>query len=273
MIASLRKANSLSFTSHLQWERQDGSWKGECTYRAWLKKPNYFRIETEVPSKEKDAAPEKGGILIGDGDTEWTYWPRGRLKYPFDDAEVFEKTRLTSYMKKPTPLAQHSIFHDMRHLVSGMSWPVLDLSTFHGYTDVLQPYLDGVKGLDAEKVGTEDCDKIEVSFMKGETRWLLWLSKRDHLPRKLKYIRRINPEVVVDEDWSSIALNADISNTLFAWKPPEGWTEYRFPSIESLLPKPDTMAPDFELASVAGTIVRLSDYRRQTVWLYFWATD
>ncbi len=70
-------------------------------------------------------------------------------------------------MKKPAPLAMHSIAHSIRSLVSGMSWTVLDPSTFHGYTDSLQPYLDGVKGLGTGKVETEYCDKIEVSFMKG----------------------------------------------------------------------------------------------------------
>jgi outer membrane lipoprotein-sorting protein len=274
MIETMRKTDSLSFTSHLQWEQQGGRWKGDCIYRAWLKKPNYFRIETEVESKvEKDAAPDPGGILIGDGDTEWTYWPQGRFKYPFDDPEAFEKTRLTSYMKKPAPLASHSISHDIRHLVSGMSWPVFDISTFHGYTDSLQPYLDGVKGLGTEKVGTEDCDKMEVRFMKGEQSWYLWISQRDHIPRKLKHVRRVSPEVVVGEDWSSITLNADMPETLFAWKPPDGWTQYQFPPIEAGLIKPGTATPDFELASADGKQIRLSDFRGQVVWFYIWAAD
>ncbi len=64
--------------------------------------------------------------------------------------------------------------------------PIIDPSTFHGYTDSLQPYLDGVKSLGSEKFGDEDCDKIEVSIMKHQRSWYLWLSRSDHLPRKLQ---------------------------------------------------------------------------------------
>ena len=71
-----------------------------------------------------------------------------------------------------------------------MSMPIIDPSTFHGYTDSLQPYLEYVKGLGEEKVGDEDCDKIELSIMKHQRSWYLWLSKNDHLPRKLKQIVR-----------------------------------------------------------------------------------
>ena len=60
--------------------------------------------------------------------------------------------------------------------------PILDPSTFHGYTDCLQQYLDGVKSLGAEKVGTEDCDKIELSIMKHQRSWFLWLSKLFGMP-------------------------------------------------------------------------------------------
>ncbi len=39
---------------------------------------------------------------------------------------------------------------------------ILDPSTFHGYTDSMQPYIDGVKSLPDEKVEDEDCDGIEA---------------------------------------------------------------------------------------------------------------
>ena len=31
------------------------------------------------------------------------------------------------------------------------------------------------------------------------------------------------------EEWSEVTLNADMPNSLFAWQPPKGWTEWRFP--------------------------------------------
>ena len=100
--------------------------------------------------------------------------------------------------------------------------PIIDPSTFFGYTDSLQAYLDGVKALGTEKVGGEDCDRIEVSIMKHQRSWYLWLSKRDHLPRKLKEIVRVSYDLIINEDWSAVTINADMPDTMFAWKPPEG---------------------------------------------------
>ena len=186
------------------------------------------------------------GILIGDGNTLWIYWPQGRFQYGPEDPKAYEKTRLTSYMKKPAPPGGHSIGHETGWLGAGMGMPIIDPSTFHGYTDSLQPYLDGVKSLGAEKVGAEDCDQIEVSIMKHQRSWYLWLSKRDHLPRKLKEIVRVSYDLVMKEDWSSVTINADIPDTMFAWKPPKGWTEWKQPPIEAGLLKPGAKAPDFD---------------------------
>jgi outer membrane lipoprotein-sorting protein len=263
MIEAMRKADSLSYVSHYQWEAK-GKVLGDCTYRVWLKKPNYFRVETESASRGK------GGILIGDGNTLWIYWPQGRPEFSTEASKDDKETRLKSYMTKPAPLAGHSIGHEVVFLGAGMSMPVIDPSTFHGYTDSLQPYLDGVKGLGVEKVGTEDCDKIEVSIMKGQRIWDLWLSKKDHLPRKLKQIVRVSYDLVINEEWSSVTLNAEMADTMFAWKPPEGWKPWRLPEPEERLLKPGTQAPDFELASADGTPIKLSKYRGQVVWFYIW---
>jgi hypothetical protein len=148
--------------------------------------------------------------------------------------------------------------------------PVLDPSTFHGYTDSLQAYLDGVKSLGTEKVGDEDCDKIEVSIMKHQRSWYLWLSKRDHLPRKLKQVVRVSYDIVMHEEWSSVTLNAEIPDTMFVWKPPEGWKEWRLPRPEERLLKPGAQAPDFDLTSADGKRIKLSDYRGRAVWFYIW---
>ena len=55
MIEAMRKAKSLSYVSHYTWE-EEGKVVRDCTYRAWLKKPNYFRVEAEAsasPSNEQ----------------------------------------------------------------------------------------------------------------------------------------------------------------------------------------------------------------------------
>ncbi len=263
MIRAMRKAKSLSYVSHYTFEAE-GKVFMDCTYRVWLKKPNYFRVEGEALRSK-----ERGGILIGDGNRLWIYWPQGRFRYNFEDPKLYEKTRLTSYMTKPAPPRRHSIGHEVCYL-GCMSMPIIDPSTFHGYTDSLQEYLDGVKGLGTEKVGTEECDKIEVSIMKHQRIWYLWLSRRDSLPRKLKEIVRGSNDLVISEDWSSITLDADIPTTRFVWKPPPGWKEWQLPRSEERLLKRGTKAPDFDLASADGKRIKLSDYRGRVVWFYLW---
>jgi len=268
-IAAMRKADSLSYVSRLS-----SDWKGEVsgnrTYRAWLKKPNYFRVEAEVSVKNKkphDNEVKTSGILIGDGATLWIYWPLGRYKDGLEEPAAYEKTRLTSYMKKPAPPGGHSIGHAMCYMGPR---PILDPSTFFGYTDSLQAYLDGVTGQGTEKVGSEDCDKIDVSFMKHQRSWHLWVSKRDHLPRKLTEIVRVSRDLVIHEEWSSVTVNADIADAMFAWKPPEGWTQWKEPPLEAGLLKPGAKAPDFDLASADGKQIKLSDFRGKVVWFYIW---
>jgi len=56
----------------------EGRFFATGTYRIWLRKPNYARVEVTRPGKK-----EPGGILVGDGDYFWSYWPgwkdRGRV--------------------------------------------------------------------------------------------------------------------------------------------------------------------------------------------------
>ena len=272
MIEAMRKAKSLSYVSHYGWEPGTEG----CTYRMWLKKPNYFCAETEctLPNKKTHKKEEAGGVLIGDGNTAWTYWPHGRPRFtsgyrPLDSDAVYEKTGLNSDMKEPTPPGGHSIWH-MMCLLGGMGFPVLEPSTFHGYTDCLQEYVDGVRSLGTERIGSEECDKIEVSIMKHQRSWYLSLSRQDHLPRKLKAITRVSHDIVTNEQWSSVTINGDIPNTMFAWKPPKGWKEWRLPETGDRLLKPGVKAPDFEMASLDGKRIKLSDYRGRLVWLCIW---
>jgi len=264
MLAALRSAESLTFTSHYQSEAA-GTFEKACTYRVWLKKPNYFRMETQA------TLGEVSGVLIGDGNALWIYWPGGRPRWQsVPESEADEKTRFTSYMTKPAPQAKHSIWHEAIFLGGGMVFPIVDASTFHGHVDTLAPYVDGVRRLGAETIAGEECDQIEVSLAGGQRRWFLSLAQRDHLPRRLKEIVRVSTDHVTQEGWSSVIINGEIPDSLFAWTPPAGWTRFQLRPAEDHLLKPGTPAPDFNLASVSGERIKLADFRGKVVLLSFW---
>ena len=264
MIEAMRKAESLSYTSHYEREAVGRS-RTACTYQVWLKKPNYFRVESRTVDGEQ------GGILIGDGTNLWIHWPNGRPQWEYvSESDADRKSRFSSYMTKPAGRGRHSIWHEMLFLGAGMGFPILEPSIFHRYVDPIEAHLDGVRSLGEEVIGGEDCQKIEVSFLDRQRRWFLWLSKKDHLPRKLKEIVRISYDNVVRETWSPVVLNGDISDSLFTWKPPEGWMQWSSPADGDDLLEPGTRAPDFDLASIDGERVRLSDHAGKVVWLCFW---
>lgn len=229
-----------------------------------MQKPNHFRLET-INSREVEC-----GTLIGDGDFLWIYWPGDRPHFTSEEWESYEKSKSQVYMKEATPPGRHSIGHKTSLLGAGMSMPIIDPSTFHGYTDSLQPYLDGIKMIGTEKVEDQQFDVIEVSFMKGQRIWQLWLSKQDHLPRKLKQIVHASSDIIMNELWTGVAINATIPAEKFAWTPPEGWQQWRLPSPQERLLKPGQGAPDFELASIDGGTIKLSGYYGKVVWLYIW---
>lgn len=263
MIEALRKPDTLLYKSEYRWEAR-GQELGRCTYTVWLKKPNHFRVEGV------SVDGQRGGTLIGDGQTLWLFWKGDRPHFSVEEQESYNKTRSQVYMKKPAPPGGHSIGHEVGLLGAGMSMPIIDPSTFFGYTDSLQPYLDGVVSRGTEKVGEEECDVIELSLMKHQRSWHLWLSKKDHLPRKLEQVIRVSHEILTHEVWSGIVMNGEMPGEKFVWTPPEGWQPWVLPGPEERLLKPGTAAPDFELLAVDGSKIKLSDYRDKLVWLYLW---
>jgi outer membrane lipoprotein-sorting protein len=254
MIETMRNAESLSYRGSCS-----ASGRGPV-YMIWMKKPNYFRVETV------NLRGVECGTLVGDGDHLWIYWPQGNSPASDDGAQAHASV----YMKRATPLARHSIGHEVARLRAGIGMTIIDPSTFHGYTDSLQPYLDGAKSWYTESVDGHECDVIEVSFMKRQRIWYLWLSKEDHLPRKLKEVVRVSRPLVGYEYWSDVKINAEIPDDKFVWEPPAGWVQWTPPEPGLELLKPGDEAPDFELLLADETKARLSDYRGKIVWFYMW---
>ncbi len=264
MIEAFRRPQTLSYKSDYRWSGQDGMQLGHCTYTAWLQKPNQFRVEGVSADGRRRAT------IVGDGQTLWHFWSGDRARFSVEDQETYNKTRSNVYMKKPAPPGGHSIGHETALLGVGMNMPVLDPSTFFGYTDSLQTYVDGVRKIEDEKVEDEQCAGIEVSIMKHQRSWYLWLSPKDHLPRKIKEVIRVAYDIVVNETWSQIVIDAPMPAKKFVWTPPEGWQQWQLPKPEDMLLKPGTQAPDFELPLIGGKLVKLSDFRGKIVWFYIW---
>jgi outer membrane lipoprotein-sorting protein len=268
LFKTLLRTYTLSYDGEYQMSVQDGTYKpAPSRYRMRMKKPNFFRMEGLVDGKVK-------GVLVGDGLRMWIYWPGGRPDW-YNDADGARKakyagTSMTSYMTEPAPPMAHSISHKAMYLGTGLGMLILDPSTFCGYTDSLQEFLDGVRKLPDEKAGDNDCDVIELSYMKGQRHQFYWLAKKDHLPRRMKEVIYVRNTITVTEIWSNVTVNAKMSGEMFAWRPPEDWVEYKEVEIEQQVLAAGSEAPDFELASVDGGKIRLSDYRGKVVWLFIW---
>lgn len=260
MVQTMREAKTLSYESEYQWESCNETLckgLGNCTYKIWMKKPNYIRLEVTKDGKTT-------GVLIGDGSYFWIFWPHGRPNFGENWSE-YGKTRSEVYMKRaPVSIGHQTCF------LGPMSMTIIDPSTFHGYIDSLQPYIDGVRSLGRERVGEEDCEAIEVSIMDHQRSWYLWLSQTDHLPRKLKEVVRVSNEIIATEEWSNVIINADIPTEEFMWKPPKSWKEWHLPTPEERMLEPGVTAPDFTLTAIDGSEIKLSDYQGKVVLLVFW---
>lgn len=263
MHTALREARSLSYESEYVWET-GGREIGRSTYRMWLKKPNYARLE----SRSADGA--RTGILVLDGQAMWIYWPAGRPYIHESDSTANAQDGMRSYLRKDASNVSHSIARETSVLGTGMSMAILDPSIFHGRPDLLDALLENVRYAGSGSAEGEVCDVIEASYLHGERTRVFWISRRDHLPRRLEETVRVTRDITVSERWRDVTVNTKIPKELFIWRPPAGWEEYRLRQPGGGLLTPGSEAPDFDLPLCDGTRFRLSENRGKVIWLSFW---
>ncbi|MHC4547378.1 MAG: DUF2092 domain-containing protein [Planctomycetota bacterium] len=263
MVAAMQKAQTLTYACEQR--REYGTWKSDTSrYRVWLRKPNHFRIETTRPGGRR------GGTLIGDGENLWVHWPGRRPEFSTEDHAAWLATSRKVYMQERTPPGMHSIAHKMSVLGAGLGMAIINPSLFHGAGSSLDPYLDGVRSLGTKKVGGEECDGIEISYMKHQRSKYVWLSRKDHLPRELKEVVRVSRHLANYERWTDIEIDAEVEDDLFRWTPPAGWKKWRLPRQSEQLLERGTAAPDFRQTLRNGEPLSLSDLKGKIVWLVFW---
>jgi outer membrane lipoprotein-sorting protein len=266
MIGALHGAQSLAFESEFSfYSIKEGkeNFRQTNRYKAWLMKPNFARLEVTR------SGSEPYGVLVGDGDHFWLYWPQGTLFFTSAYRNQPGKMEHQVYMKKRTPLGRHSLAHEIGYIGNG-SMCILELSAFHGYEESMTPYLGAITSRGEEKVGEEACHVIHLSFMKGQRERILWISKKDHLPRMLKSVVHVSYDIFAEEEWTKIRLNETIDPALFEWTPPEDWEERDMPDPnDALLAKGDP-APAFSLRDAKGGRISLSDHIGRPIWIMFW---
>jgi peroxiredoxin/outer membrane lipoprotein-sorting protein len=262
VLDTMKKAETLSFNSAYTW-RNDERVIGEAEYRVRLKKPGYARVEGL-------RGKETAGVLVGDGERFWLYWPDGRPFFSTEDPAEHEKTKKDSYMRFDISPDQFSISHRVPMLGAGGNMTILQPAYFFGYLESLHPLIDGVKGHGTEKLDGEECDVIEVGYLKGQRSRTLWVARKDHLPRKLKEEVRVKFTITVEERWSDVTVNGKLADDQFKWTPPKGWKEWKMPGVEAGVLPTGTVAPDFDLTGADGKKVKLSDFKGKVVWLTFW---
>lgn len=259
MIKILKEVESLYYTSHCS-----GPDDLSSTYQVRLKKPNTFRVEVV-----NNPSP-KVTTLIGDGEHLWIYWQGSRPFLRVDDKESHAKSRSDVYVKKAITPDQDSVARRIDLLGTIWHGLILDPSTFHGYVDPLESHIDGVRSRGPYHYRGEECEILEVSYMKAQRTRYFWISKEDCLPRQIKQIDRLAENHVRVEEWSKITKNAVIPKHKVTWSPPDGWRQWDMPDPEDVLLQSGQKAPDFDLPSADGGRIKLSDYRGKTVWLCMW---
>lgn len=259
MIEAIQRAERLSYTSFCS--GPDGRLS---IYAVRQEKPDRFSLNVV------NGMTSKSTTFLGDGNDVWTYWTGDRPYLTIDDDQSHDEAASDVYIRKAATAGPSDAAREIA--LFGRAWYglLLDPDIFHGHADRLEPYIDGVRSRGTNKAGGELCDVIEVSYMQAQRTRFFWLSREDHLPRRIKEVTRLAEPRVMVEEWSDVTVNPEIAPQKFTWTPPEDWRQWTPPSPERFLLAADREAPDFELRSAGNGTISLSDYRGSVVWLCVW---
>lgn len=258
MIEAAHQARTLSYRSFCS-----GPGSGPSAYSVQLKKPNLVRVEMT------NGMSTKVTTVLAAGDRLRIFWSGDRPFLKVDDFECYERTQSNVYVNMAGSPA--GVADGMARL--GVAWSdlVWSPSVFFNGADEFEPHIDGIRLRGTNEASGEECDVIEVSYFKAQRMRHYWLSRKDHLPRRVKEIVRLaGQNHVIAEEWFRVEIDERISDERFAWSPPEGLRAWEPPEFEDFLLKPGSDAPDFELPSISGNAIRLSDLRGRVVWLCLW---
>lgn len=259
MIQALHDAQTMYYVADIS--RKKGNREYKNTYKVWLKKPNSVRIEGYWNDKLV-------GTMIGDGENFWFFWAGHRPLRSSEDPVQYELTKYNSYYRLDVTPGMHSIWHIVNR--TGCGKMVFQPSWFHKCPDPLDTDIDSVILHGKEKIDDETCDYLEVSYLDHQRSRYFWLGKNDKLPRKVKEVTRVYYDIITEEHWHNLKVNVDMPDSLFIWKPPEGWVEIVDQSMESRLLEVGTAALDFSFQTMKGEVFTLSEQKGKIVLINFW---